>query len=408
MPTDFDALDRADPLTDVAARFEPGHAGVLYFDANSIGAMPITARERIERVLDEWRELRRGGWAESDWLDAPLRLGDKLAPIIGARAGEIAVGDSTSVNLFKALGAALRLRPGRTRIVTEIGSFPTDLYAAQALARLFPGVEIVYAREGEDPRTLVDARCAALYLSHVDYRSARRHDLAALSAHAHTHGALSVWDLSHSAGANPIDLVGAAADFAVGCGYKYLCGGPGAPGYIRIAAHLQQACDPILAGWMGHADKFAFAPDYAPAPGIARQIVGTPAVIANAVFEAALDVWRAVDLAAAFAKHARLGDLALNSIAQATAAAGVSIASPRAAGRRGGFVAIGHAQAKAIVAALEDHGVIASYRPPDVIRFGLSPLYHRYRDIGALVERLARIVNERLWDRPQYLQARTT
>lgn len=408
MSIELDALDAADPLRDIPDRFEPGRAGTLYFDANSIGAMPKAAAGQIARITREWRELRRSAWGASDWLDAPKRLGDKLAPVIGARAGEVVVGDSTSVNLFKALGVALRLRPGRTRIITEIASFPTDLYVAQSVVRLFPGTEIVYAPEGSDVRALIDDRAAVVYLSHVDYRSGARLDLPRITAHAHAQGAVALWDLSHSAGANRIDLAAADVDLAVGCGYKYLCGGPGAPGYMAVHSRLQAACEPLLAGWMGHADKFAFDPEYRPAAGTARHIVGTPAVYGNAIFEAALDVWGALPLQAAFEKHARLTSLLLEAIESALGEHGVAIVSPRDPQRRGGFVSVRHAAAKAIVAALDDHDVVASYRPPDVIRFGVSPLYHRYRDVGALMERLAAVVIERRWDQPKYRNAKST
>lgn len=406
-PSAFDAtaLDAADPLRTLADRFVPGKPGVLYFDANSVGAMPRSVRARTERIFADWSELRCQGWTASDWLDSPQRIGAKIAPIVGAAADEVIACDTTSVNLFKVLAMALRLRPDRRKIVTEPGTFPTDLYIAQGMRHYFPGTEIVYVDRPESVADAVDAHTAALYLSHTDYRTSFRHDIAALTQVAHAHGALAVWDVSHSAGAVPVGLNAANADLAVGCGYKYLCGGPGAPAYLYVAKSLQNAVEPALAGWMGHADLYEFARDYRPAPGMDRHLVGSPVVTAHAMLDAALDVWDGVDLQAAFAKHAQLGDL-LTALALARLGRfGVSIASPRAAVRRGGFVALRHAQAAPIVAALRAHGVICSYRLPDIIRFGLSPLYHRFADIDECVTRMERIIAARPWEDPRFAGA---
>ena len=401
-------MDAADPLREIADRFTSGRSDTLYFDANSIGAAPAIAATRMAQAMVTWRDARRRAWGESDWLDAPTRLGDKLAPIVGAAPGQIVVGDSTSVNLFKALAVALRCRAGRSTIVTEIGTFPTDLYIAQGIAPLFPGVEVHYVREDGRLLDAIDADTAVVYLSHVDYRSSYRHDLARMTRAAHEQGAVIVWDLSHSAGANEIGLDAAQADFAVGCGYKYLCGGPGAPGYLYVAKRWQSLAQPALTGWMGHADLFAFAPEYVPAPGVARHIVGTPAVIANVLFEAALDAWQGVDVDAAFAKHAALTGVCVDLAEWMLAAKGVSVTSPREAPHRGGFVSLRHEQARAIVAALDDRGVVTSYRLPDVIRLGMSPLYHHFTDVWDALERLGRILDERAWDNPKYLHAKAT
>jgi kynureninase len=403
--TDLRALDAVDPLRDMPARFDPGRPGTLYFDANSVGAMPLAARERLQRILDDWRNWRCEGWTKSDWLEAPQRLGDKVAPVVGASAGEIVVCDTTSVNLFKALAIALGLRPERARIVTEPGTFPTDLYIAQGMKRYFPATEITYVEHPEDLPAAIDERTAALYLSHTDYRTSYRHDTASLTRAAHAKGALAVWDVSHSAGAVPVGLGAADADLAVGCGYKYLCGGPGAPAYLYVAKRLQSAAEPALTGWMGHANLYEFARDYRPAPGIDRHLVGSPVVSANAVLEAALDLWSELDIAAAFAKHAQLSDLLTEMAAARLGRFGFSVASPRAASQRGGFVALRHVHAAPIVAALRANGVICSYRLPDIIRFGLSPLYHRFSDIGECVERLERIVAQKPWDNPRYAKA---
>lgn len=399
---DCEALDKADPLRALADRFAPGEPGTLYFDANSIGAMPKDVPARIEAHLREWRNLRRRGWSESNWLDAPKRLGAKLAPILGASPDEIVVGDTTSINLFKTLTAALSLRPGRSRIVSQAGTFPTDLYVVQGLKTLRPELELHLIADGASVEAAIDDRTAVVYLSQVDYRSARRLDIKSLTAATHARDALTVWDLSHGAGAVPADLDASAADFAVGCGYKYLCGGPGAPAYAFIARRHQEAVTPALAGWMGHANPFTFSTDYTPGPGMARFIVGTPSVIANAIMEGAFDIWAEVDPAQVFAKHAALGDLLI-----ALSRDVLEIGSPAEANERGGFVALRHPAGAALVGALADAGVVSSFRPPDSIRFGLSALYHRYVDMWEVAERLRRIVRDKTWKDAKYQKTKT-
>ena len=399
---DCEAMDLSDPLRSLADRFTPGEPGTLYFDANSIGAMPVDVPARIEAHLKEWRNLRRRGWSESNWLDAPRRLGSKLAPILGASPDEVVVGDTTSINLFKTLAAALSLRPGRPRVVSEAGTFPTDLYVVQGLKTLRPDIELHLVADGASIEAAIDERTAVVYLSQVDYRSARCLDIRHLTAAAHAKGALTVWDLSHGAGAVPADLDAAGADFAVGCGYKYLCGGPGAPAYAFIARRHQEAVRPALAGWMGHANPFTFSTDYAPGPGVARFVVGTPSVIANAIMEGAFDIWAEVDPTQVFAKHAALGDLLILLTKDI-----VEIGSPLDARGRGGFVALRHAAGAAVVGALADAGVVSSFRPPDCIRFGLSALYHRYVDMWEATERLRRILAEDLWKAEKYKKTKT-
>jgi kynureninase len=372
-----------------APRFAPGSPGVLYFDANSIGAMPTSVPARVARLLRDWRVLRRRGWSEADWLDAPRRLGDKLAPVLGARQGTVAVGDSTTVNLYKALGSALALRPRRRVIVSEAGTFPTDLYVAEGIARAH-GCRLRLVKDAADLPAAIDGRTAVVYLSHTDYRSSFRHDLRAVTRLAHAQGALTVWDLSHSAGAVPTDLARGNADFAVGCGYKYLCGGPGAPGYLYVAPRLQAKALPAIQGWFGHAAPMDFEPRFRPATGVQRHVAGTPAVTGNVLFEAALDAFAAVELPALFARHAALSELLI-----ALAPKELELASPREAARRGGFVAFRRRGAKRLAAALQRRGVVASYRPPDILRFGLSPLYHRAADVRALAARLSLALSPR-------------
>jgi kynureninase len=400
---DCEAMDARDPLRALAGRFASGETGTLYFDANSVGAMPVDVPQRLERLLAEWRILRRRGWSESTWLDAPKRLGAKLAPLLGAEADEVVACDTTSVNLFKALTAALSLRPGRVRVVSQSGTFPTDLYVVQGLRSLRPEIELHLVGDGAPIEPAIDDRTAVVYLSQVDYRSARRLDIRGLTRAAHDKGALVVWDLSHGAGAVPSDLNAAKADFAVGCGYKYLCGGPGAPAYLFAARRHHDAIRPVLAGWMGHASPFAFPVDYVPGPATTRFLVGTPAVIANAAMEAALDIWAAIDPAAVFAKHAALGDLLI----RLAKSSGVEIGSPENAGERGGFVALRHQAGAAVVGALADAHVVTSFRPPDSIRFGLSALYHRYVDMWDAAERLHAILAEERWKAEKYRKTKT-
>ncbi|MSP48191.1 MAG: kynureninase [Alphaproteobacteria bacterium] len=399
---DCEALDAGDPLRAIAGRFAPGEAGTLYFDANSVGAMATDVPDRVDRHLAEWRNLRRRGWSESTWLDAPRRLGGKLAPLLGAAPDEVVVCDTTSINLFKALAAALALRPGRRRVVSQAGTFPTDLYVVQGLKTLRDDIDLHLVPDGEAIEAALDDQTAVAYLSQVDYRTARRLDIRRLTAAAHARGALTVWDLSHGAGAVPADLDASGADFAVGCGYKYLCGGPGAPAYVFIARRHHEAVRPVLAGWMGHASPFTFSTDYVPGPGLARFLVGTPSVIANAVMEAALDIWAGVDPAKVFAKHAALGDLLIRLAQESAGAQAIEVGSPLDAGERGGFVALRHPGGAAVVAALADAGVVCSFRPPDSIRFGLSALYHRYVDMWDAIERLRRILGEGAWRAEKY------
>ncbi|MBI1778427.1 MAG: aminotransferase class V-fold PLP-dependent enzyme [Proteobacteria bacterium] len=405
--SDCEALDAADPLAALSRRFAAGEAGTLYFDANSVGAMPVDAPARVDRILEEWRNLRRRGWSSSTWLDAPRRLGAKLAPLIGAAPDEVVVCDTTSINLFKALSAALALKPGRRRIVSQVGTFPTDLYVVQGLQTLLAGLDLHLVPDGAAIEPALTDTTAVLYLSQVDYRTARRLDIRGLTAAAHGKGILTVWDLSHGAGAVPAELDAAAADFAVGCGYKYLCGGPGAPAYLFVARRHQEAVRPALAGWMGHADPFRFSTDYAPGEGPNRFLVGTPSVIANAVMEAALDIWAKADPALMFAKHAQLGDLLIRLAREGQGEAAIEVASPVSPDERGGFVALRHNSGGAVVGALADAGVVASFRPPDSIRFGLSALYHRYVDIWDVMQRLHGILSEGSWRAAKYAKAKT-
>ena len=393
------------PLDALRSRFADGAPGALYFDANSIGPMPVDAPARVARLLDEgWRVARRRGWNDADWLAQPTSIGDRLARVLGAGPGDVAVCDTTSVNQYKLLRYALQ-RSGRRVVVVERDVFPSNLYVAQGLAAQRPaaGIELrTIASIDALPDALAPGDVGVVALSHVDYRSSRRLDLRAQTALAHAHGALALWDLSHSAGAVAIGLRAADADLAVGCGYKYLCGGPGAPAFVYAHPRHRDDTWPAIAGWMGHADTFAFEHDYRPAPGIGRLLVGTPAVIANAAMAAAADVWAEVDPAALHARHRSLTDTLIALIDERCAGLGVELASPRPHDARGGHVALRFEGAGPLAQALVEAGVVVSARKPDALRFGVAPLVTRHVELWDAVERLRAILAEGRWRDPRY------
>jgi kynureninase len=382
------ALDEADPLASFRALFDLPE-GVVYLDGNSLGPLPKATRARLDEVIGrEWgRDLIRS-WEANGWMDLPQRVGGKIGRLIGAEPDSTIACDSTSVNLFKALAAALGLRPGRRVIVSERGNFPTDLYVAEGVAALL-GAELRQA-EPDAIEAALDGSVAALTLSHVNYRSGRMHDMARLTRAAHAAGALMVWDLAHSAGAVPLDLAGCAVDFAVGCGYKFLNGGPGAPGFLYVAPRHHGAAMP-LTGWMGHAEPFAFAPAYRPAEGVARALVGTPQVLSLAALEVGVDIALSAEMDAVRAKSVRMAELFAALVERDCAGLGLALASPRDASARGSQVCLRHKRAGAIMRALIERGVIGDFRPPDILRFGLTPLTLRYADLGAATAALAEV-----------------
>ena len=368
--------------------------GLTYLDGNSLGPMPVAARDRVARMMaDEWSEMLIGGWNKAGWYAQPRRVGDRIARLIGAGPGEVVMGDTLSIKVFQALSAALALRPDRRVILSDSGNFPSDLYVAQGLAgAMGASLRVVAPEEVEGA---IDDSLAVLMLTEVDYRTGRRHDMADLTARAHRARALTIWDLAHSAGAVDVDLTGAEADFAVGCTYKYLNGGPGAPAFIWIHPRHAEAAAPILQGWMGHAAPFAFDPDYRPAPGIERMRVGTPPVIALAALEAALDVWEGVSLA-----HLRARSIELTQAFIAGVEAecpGLVLNSPRDPVRRGSQVSFCHPQGFAVMQALIAAGVVGDFRAPDVLRFGFAPLYNNLEDVQRAVSQLARILRDGSW-----------
>ncbi len=396
------ALDRADPLAPLRERFLLDQ-GVIYLDGNSLGALPAATPPRLAAVVtEEWGRGLIRSWNDAGWIGAPRRLGDRVAPLVGARPGEVLVADSTSVNLFKLLGAAVRARPGRTVILSHEDNFPADLYVAQGLCELLEGRCELRTVPSAGLAAALDADTAVLMVTHVDYATGAVHDMAGLCAAAREHGALSLWDLSHSTAAVPVDLDGCGADLAVGCGYKYLNGGPGAPAFLHVAERLQGVVRSPLRGWMGHAQPFAFEPGHRHAAGIEGFLCGTPPILGMAALEAALDLWAEVDLAAVRVKSMRLGDLLVRLVDERCAGLGLELASPREAERRGSQVSLRHPGGYGVVRALIDRGVIGDFRAPDIVRLGLAPLYVRHVDVWDAVDALREVLVTGAHQRPEY------
>ena len=388
-------------------RFAQGTPGVLYFDANSIGPMPADAPARVAATLDQgWREARRRSWNQTDWLDQPVVLGAALAHLIGVAEADVAVCDSTSINQYKLLRHALAAAAPHRVMVVERDVFSSNRYVAQGIAHAGIGELRLIDGAASLEAALAPGDVAVVALSHVDYRDATRLDMPGLTAMAHAHGALVLWDLSHSAGAVAIDLAGADADFAVACGYKYLCGGPGAPALLYVHPRWQNAAWPALCGWMGHAATFDFAADYVPAPGVARHLVGTPAVLANAAFGAATDLWQEADMASLDRRHASLTDTLITLVDEQCGHLGVEVASPRQHAQRGGHVALRMTSADANVSALGQAlvagGVVVSTRKPDALRFGVHPIANTHGELWHAVARLRSILESGSWRDPRF------
>ncbi|MES3095008.1 kynureninase [Sphingomonas aerolata] len=390
------ALDAADPLAAYREQFALPE-GVIYLDGNSLGALPKATPAALADVATrQWGDRLIRSWNEG-WIDAPQRIGAKIAPLIGAAADEVIIGDTTSTHLFKALVAALRANPDRHTVLSEAGNFPTDLHIAEGAVACVPGARLkVVARA--DLAEALDEDTAVLLLTHVHYKTGERFDMTAWTARAYDAGALMLWDLSHSVGAVPIDLNGADADLAVGCTYKYLNGGPGAPAFIYVARRWQDRLASPLSGWMGHAAPFAFEDAYRPAPGMKRWLAGTPAMLSTAALETALDLWADIDQHAVAAKSACLFDI----LAAAGDALGLDCVSPRDPAQRGSHISFRHPHAHAITQALIAHGVIGDFRDPDILRLGLTPLYLSHEDVWCAGEVLKKIVETGEWQNPQY------
>jgi kynureninase len=395
---DVRALDASDSLACFRERFALPE-DVIYLDGNSLGALPRSAPTQITGIVEkEWGRSLIRSWNDHDWIGAPARIGDKIASLMGARAGEVIAADSTSVNLFKLLGALVRQQSERSDIVTETGNFPTDLHVAEGIADLF-GKRLL-AVPTEAVPDAIGADTAAVVLSHVHYRSGYRHDMRVLTAHAKAAGTRIIWDLSHSIGAVPLDLHANGAELAIGCGYKYLNGGPGAPAFLYVAHHLQAALVSPIRGWMGHAAPFEFRDEYRPAPGIDRFLAGTPPILGLAGLEAGVDIALEADQQALFDKAQRM--FALFTALMAERCPEFRLVSPAMAAERGSHISYAHPEARVIMNALIARGVIGDFRAPDIARFGLTPLYLRFEDIWHAVDTLADIMASGAWRSPEH------
>ena len=381
--------------------------GVIYLDGNSLGPLPVAATERVRTLMtDQWGEMLIRGWNQGGWMDMPRRIGDRVGRLIGAPEGTVVMGDTLSIKVYQALASAIDLAaerdPSRRVILSDNGNFPSDLYMAEGLIK---SLNRGYVLKVVDPLAVeeaIDETVAVTMLTEVDYRTGRLHDMTALTKKAHEAGALTVWDLAHSAGAIPVDLFGADADFAVGCTYKYLNGGPGAPAFIYVAPRFADQARPALSGWLGHEKPFAFDLSYRPGDGIERMRVGTPPVLALAALDAALDAWDGVDMADVREKSIALCDLFIAEVEARCPS--LTLGSPRDGKNRGSQVSFLHEEGYAIMQALIGRGVIGDFRAPNAIRFGFTPLYIGERDVVSAVDVLADIMDNKLWDAPAFKQ----
>ena len=392
-------LDIEDPLSAHRARFQLPQ-GVIYLDGNSLGALPKSVPQRLREAVEvEWGDGLIRSWNDAAWYPAPQRVGSQIARLIGAGPREVIAADSTSVNLFKVLCAALRMRPGRNVILGEKDNFPTDAYIADGVSRLM-GAQF-RAVEASDVLDAIDETVAIVSLTHVNYRTGRLYDMAAITARAHEAGALVVWDLCHTAGAMPCDLNGCGADFAVGCGYKYLNGGPGAPAFVFAAERHQEALDQPLSGWHGHAKPFEFVQQYQPATGIDRMLVGTAPQLGLIALEEALHAFDDVDMAALRRKSERMTELFIELVDQELD--GFTVATPREATLRGSQVSLAHEHGYAIMQVLIERGVIGDFRAPNILRFGFAVLYLRFADVWDAVAQIKDVMATGAWKSDRYM-----
>ncbi len=391
MTTDFAATRAMFDLPD----------GVIYLDGNSLGPLPKAAAARVAKtVTEEWGQMLITGWNKAGWMDQPARVGDRIAKLIGAEAGTVVMGDTLSIKVYQALASALEMNPTRRVILSDTGNFPSDLYMADGLVRTLGNGYALKTVAPEEVYDAIDETVAVTMITEVDYRTGRKHDMAALTKRAHEMGALTIWDLAHSAGALPVHLAAVGADFAVGCTYKYLNSGPGGPAFIYVAPRHAEAARPALSGWLGHEAPFAFDLGYRPGRGSERMRVGTPPILQLAALEAALDVWDGVDMNDLRARSLHLGDLFIQGVE--AACPDLTLATPRAHDQRGSQVSFRHPEGYAIMQALIARGVIGDFRAPDILRFGFTPLYIGPTEVQAAVDILADIMKNRLWDRPEY------
>jgi kynureninase len=398
----IEALDNADSLASYREKFVMP-PDTIYLDGNSLGALPVATIERMNCVISkEWGEGLIRSWNTADCVNAPRRIGAKIAKLIGATDDEVIVSDSTSVNTFKLVSAALDLDVNRRKILTERGNFPTDHYILQGIGRFLGERVEVVALERSEIAAAIDEKTLLVVLTHVHYKTGEMFDMRRLTDLAHQHGAYILWDLCHSAGAMPVDLNGCNADLAVGCGYKYLNGGPGAPAYTFVAKRLQSQVTQPLTGWFGHKSPFDFSEDYIAAPGIDQFQVGTPSILGLSALETGIDMFKSVDLTALRQKSLALSNLFIELVEQRCANFGFHLASPRNDDMRGSQVSFRHENGYAIMQALIAEGVIGDFRAPDIVRFGFAPLYLRYIDIWNAVDILNEIMTTEAWQNPKF------
>lgn len=393
-------LDLTDPLAAKKQAFSIPE-GTIYLDGNSLGVLPRHVPERIQTVVTrEWGESLIRGWNDHGWMDLPARVGNRIARLVGAEPDSVIAADSTSLNVFKVLVAALALRPDRKVILSDSGNFPTDLYMAQGLRDLLDRGHELRVVNPADVEAAIGEDIAVVMLTHVDYRTGRRYGMKAITEKTHAAGAISFWDLAHSAGAFQVHLAADGADFAVGCGYKYLNGGPGAPAFLYAAPRHHGTLAAPLTGWMGHDAPFAFDLDYRPARGVDRMRVGTPPILGLSALDAALDVFDDVDMEQLRAKSVSLCELFLSEVEARCPQ--LELASPRNPDERGSQISFRFEQGYALMQALIARGVIGDFRAPDIVRFGFTPLYLSHADVLRAVAILEEILRDRLWDREEY------
>ena len=398
MPTDFSATRALFDLPE----------GVIYLDGNSLGPLPSAVPARLQKAAtDEWGQMLITGWNKAGWMELPTKIGDRIARIIGAEPGHVVLGDTLSIKVYQALASSLEMNPKRRVILSDTGNFPSDLYMAEGLCRTLGPEYSLKTVAPEDVLDAIDDSVAVLMITEVDYRTGRRHDMAALTAKAHSVGALAVWDLAHSAGATDVKVAEGNADFAVGCSYKYLNSGPGGPAFIYVAPRHAEIARPALSGWLGHEAPFAFDLDYRPGRGIERMRVGTPAVLQLAALDAALDVWDGVEIADLRARSIELCEAFIQQVEAACPM--LELATPRDPAMRGSQVSFRHPEGYAIMQALIARGVIGDFRAPDILRFGFTPLYIGMEEVEGAVKILAEIMETSAWDKPEYkTRARVT
>ena len=375
--------------------------GMIYLDGNSLGPLPLNAKDRVgASMTDQWGEMLITGWNKAGWMDMPRRVGDRIARILGAANGSIVMGDTLSIKVYQALSSALDLRPDRRVILSDTGNFPSDLYMAEGLIKSLDRDYELRVVAPEDVYDAIDDDVAVTLITEIDYRTGRRHDMQAITERAHAHGAITVWDLAHSAGAVDVDLTGANVDFAIGCTYKYLNGGPGAPAFIYVRPDLADAVRPALSGWLGHAAPFDFELNYRAGDGIDRLRVGTPPILGLVALDAALDVWDHVDIADVRARSIELSEAFVEEVSAGCPA--LKLASPSDPHARGSQVSYHFEQGYAAMQAMIDRKIIGDFRAPDLMRFGFTPLYIDVDQVREAARTLCDVINLKLWDDPKY------